>query len=64
MHINVNPARRGGGGAQSQMKFHEERLKLKVNKTSKHGLKAIAKRVNYIEKVFNQLNKCDVSNGN
>ena len=46
------------------MKFHEECLKLKVNKTSKHGLKAIAKRVNYIDPVFNPLNKCDVSNGN
>ena len=46
------------------MKFHEECLILKVNKTSKHGLKAIAKRVNYIDPVFSPLNKCDVSNGN
>ena len=39
-------------------------LKLKVNKTSKQGLKAIAKHVNYIDPGFNPVNKCDVSNVN
>ena len=60
MHINEKPSYKAGGGGT----IANECLKLKINETSKHGLKAKAKRVNYIDPVFNPLNKCDVSNGN